>query len=210
MTMDNNNYDMDEIELPVLESLDGSEMPVLESLDGSDFKEEPVPVEHKEFVIPERTVPQEPVAARNISTSEGGRQERQESFFAANYNEEELLNREHGEKMVKAICIFMVATSVISIFLSFGGPSIVTNGTRIWLIRKFYNGGFLPWLALTIMNVLTAIGFFTIISKVEFLAKFGFVSNANLIQLVYAVFGIGYLVVAFLMVFDKRIRTYCT
>lgn len=195
----NNDYDMDEIE-----------MPVLESLDGSDFKDEPIPVEHKEFVIPERTVPQTPVAPKPITTSEGGRMERQESFFAANYNEEKLRNLEQGEKMVKAICIFMIATSIISIFLSFGGPSIVTNGTRIWLIRKFYNGGFLPWLALTIMNVLTAVGFFTIISKIELLAKFGLVSNYNLIQFVYAVFGIGYLLVAFLMIFDKRIRTYCT
>lgn len=197
--MINNNYDIDEIE-----------MPVLENLDGSDFKEEPVPVENKEFVIPERTIPQEPAVPRDITVSEGGWQERQEKFFAANYNEEKLRNLEHGEKIVKAICVFMIATSVISIFLSFGGPSIVTNGTRIWLIRKFYNGGFLPWLALTVMNILTAIGFFTIISKVEFLAKFGFVSNANLIQLVYALFGVGYLVVAFLMIFDKRIRTYCT
>lgn len=195
----NNNYDMDEIEMPVLESLDGSEL-----------KEEPVPAEYKEFVIPEKTVPQEPVAPKPITTSEGGRRERQESFFAANYNEEEICNREQGEKLVKAICIFMVASSVLSMFLSFGGPSIVTNGTRIWLIHKFYKGGFLPWLALTIMNVLTAIGFFTIISKVELLAKFGFVSNPGLLQFVYAVFGIGYLLVAFLMVFDKRIKTYCT
>ncbi len=206
----NNNYDMDEIEMPVLESLDGSEMPVLENLDGSDFGEEPIPIEHKEFVIPERTVPQEHVAPKPVTTSEGGRRERQESFFAANYNEEKMRNLEQGEKMVKAICVFMVVSSVLSIFLSFGGPSIVTNGTRIWLIRKFYNGGFLPWLALTVMNALTAIGFFTIISRVELLAKFGFVSNANLLQFVYAVFGIGYLLVAFLMIFDKRIRTYCT
>lgn len=195
----NNNYDMDEIEMPVLESLDGSAL-----------KEEPVPAEYKEFVIPEKTVPQEPVAPKNVTTNMGGYEARQESFFAANYNEEELLNRESGERIVKAICIFMVASSVLSMFLSFGGPSIVTNGTRIWLIHKFYKGGFLPWLALTIMNVLTAIGFFTIISKVELLAKFGFVSNPELLQFVYAVFGIGYLLVAFLMVFDKRIKSYCT
>ncbi|MBR4095706.1 MAG: hypothetical protein IKK42_00200 [Oscillospiraceae bacterium] len=195
----NNNYDMDEIEMPVLESLDGSEL-----------KEEPVSAEYKEFVIPEKTVPQEPAAPKNVTTSMGGYETRHESFFAANYNEEQLLNRESGEKMVKAICIFMFASSLVSIFLSLGAPSIVTNSLRIWLIHKFYKGGFLPWLALTIMNVLTAIGFFAIISKVELLAKFGIVSNPGLLQFVYAVFGIGYLLVAFLMAFDKRIRTYCT
>ena len=195
----NNNYDMDDIE-----------MPVLESLDGSNLKEEPIPPEHKEFVIPEKTVPQEPAAPRNITTSAVGYETRQEKFFAANYNEEELLDREHGEKMVKAICIFMFASSFVSIFLSLGAPSIVTNSLRIWLIHKFYKGGFLPWLAMTIMNVLTAIGFFTIISKVELLAKFGIVSNPGFLQFVYAVFGIGYLLAAFLMVFDKRIKAYCT
>ena len=198
--MDNNenfDYDMDEIEIPVLESLDGS-----------DFSDEKPSVEHRDFVAPRREAPVQ-TEVRNLTTTEGW-QERQEKFYAANYDQEKLHNLEHGEKIVKALCVFMYVTSFISIFLSLGAPSVVTNGLRVWVIHKFYNGGFLPWLGLTIMNFITGAGFFTLASKVEWLSKFGYVPNPGLLQFVYVIFGIGYILAACLMAFDKRIRTYCT
>lgn len=198
--MDNNenfDYDMDEIE-----------MPVLESLDGSDFSDEKPSVEHQDFVAPRREAPVQ-TEVRNLTTNEGW-QERQEKFYAANYDQEKLHNLEYGEKIVKALCVFMYVTSFISIFLSLGAPSVVTNGLRVWMIHKFYNGGFLPWLGLTIMNFITGAGFFTLASKVEWLSKFGYVPNPGLLQFVYVIFGIGYILAACLMAFDKRIRTYCT
>ena len=186
-----NNYDMDEIEIPVLESLDGSET---ESIKPAEKVS--VPQYSQNFYEPD-------FSQQNYST-----QSRQ-SFFDAAYNDEKRHNLESGAKIVKILSILMVVSLVISVLINFSFRTFTSAAVRLIIVKRFYDGSFRARIFLGVTNILAMLAYFFLASKLDMFAVYGYSSTSiGILQFIYVLFGLIEGVFAYFILLDKRVRTY--